>query len=576
MDLPAAEPEYVDDALLQLLGRYPWLAAAELLALAGDSPDQVRRALAYLVANGRIVRRLARVAPWSRAFLYALARPDGRLPAPQRLARLEHTRLLHELLVRLTPEGAPPTLRAALSGEAGGPPIAAAGPPVRRLADAWLCAPDAGSGRWSGLLVRWDAGERTERAERAWLAQLAELRWSAPMVAVVCASPAALEAWWPRLARRDGPGSLRLALAADLAAGRYGLGVWRDERGGAAGLRLAEWPFFKPLLAQSGAPADDGDPAVVEAGVRASAAQAARRLALSSAALAALRGIAAQPLLVRPHLARLLGTDERQARRLVAQLRAGGLVRDEADGVYATQAGVGLLAGAAGLPTAVYRRLTATAGGRLPRPGSRRGTRALGLLAHHRRHTQGVTVVRLAFQAAVDTWSGHPEARLTKWEGPACQPVFFATDDPDLVAWRRGWAGRAGGDVPDELGKVEPDAVAWLTVGERPHERTLKLLVELDYATEGPRRLARKLRHYAGWAANRRDDQALLFVVPTERRELLVQRVTTAVEAHYPEDVPLLTTTFDLLAGHGALGAIWWNGRARHRCSLLGLDRSVR
>jgi hypothetical protein len=571
MDQSATEPEYVEDALLHLLGRYPWLTAAELLALAGDAPDQVRRALADLVAQGRLVRQLARVAPWPRAFLYALARPDGQVPAPQRLARLEHTRLLHTLLVRLTPAGAPPTLRAALSGEASGPPIAATGLLVRRLADAWLCATDARTGRWSGLLLRWDVGERTERAELAWLDQLAELRPYDPMVAVVCATPTVLAAWWPRLARRDGS-DLRLALATYLAAGRTGGGVWRDATGAPAGLRVTEAPLVTAVLARSGPPTDDGDPAVVEAGVRVSATQVVRRLALSSAALAMLRGIATQPLLRRPHLAHLLGTDARQARRLVAALRTQGLVRDEADGVYVTQAGLALLAAAAGLPTADYRRLTATAGGRLPGPGGRRGTRALGLLAHHRRHTQGVTILRLAFTSAIDAWRGQPEARLAKWEGPACRPVFFATDDPDLVAWRRGWAGPGGRDDLTEFGKVEPDAVAWLTLGDGRDQRTLRLLIELDFATEGPRRLARKLRHYAGWAANRRDDQAVLFIVPTDRRELLVRRVTAEVEACSPEDVPLLTTSFDLLARYGALGAIWRDGRSGRRSSLLAMD----
>jgi len=136
-------------------------------------------------------------------------------------------------------------------------------------------------------------------------------------------------------------------LAADLAAGKDGLGVWRDAGGG---------------------------PAVVDAVVRTSATQTTRRLAVSSAAL---HSVAAQPMLVRPHLAPLLGTDTRQARRPIATPQGQGLVRDEADGIHSTQAGMGLLA-AAGLPTTDCRRLAARAGGRLPRPGGRRGTPTWG------------------------------------------------------------------------------------------------------------------------------------------------------------------------------------------------------
>jgi hypothetical protein len=58
MDAPAAEPTYVEDVLIDLLGRYPWLAAAELVALAGDSRDQVRRTLADLMTDSLVVRRL--------------------------------------------------------------------------------------------------------------------------------------------------------------------------------------------------------------------------------------------------------------------------------------------------------------------------------------------------------------------------------------------------------------------------------------------------------------------------------------------------------------------------------------
>jgi hypothetical protein len=289
--------------------------------------------------------------------------------------------------------------------------------------------------------------------------------------------------------------------------------------------------------------------------------------------VAALRGIATQPLLTVPHLARLLGTDERQARRHLATLRGHRLVQGQSEGVYPTQAGMTLLAGVAGLPTADYRRLTATAGGRLPRPGGRRGTQALGLLAHHRRHTQGVTILRLNLKAAVENWRGRPAVRLVKWEGPACRPVYFATDDPSLVRWRPGWSNDGRRDIPEALGKVEPDAVAWLAVGAGWDQRTLKLLIELDYATEGPRRLARKLRHYAGWAANLRGGQALLFVVPTPPREHLVHRVMAAAEACSQETVPLLTTSFDLLASHGPLGAIWWNGQTNRRCSLLDAEQ---
>lgn len=111
---------YVEDQLLDRRRRYPWLSAPELAALTGEHPGRVRRALAWLAAQGEVVCQVARVDPWSRCVLYAAARPDGRLPAPHRLVRLEHTRLAHALLTCLSPTVRPPAVRVALLGEAAG------------------------------------------------------------------------------------------------------------------------------------------------------------------------------------------------------------------------------------------------------------------------------------------------------------------------------------------------------------------------------------------------------------------------------------------------------------------------
>jgi hypothetical protein len=120
------------------------------------------------------------------------------------------------------------------------------------------------------------------------------------------------------------------------------------------------------------------------------------------------------------------------------------------------------------------------------------------------------------------------------------------------------------------LGKVEPDAVAWLAVTAGRGERVLKLLIELDYGTEGPRRLGRKLRHYVGWAEHAGREHWVVFVVPDVEREARVHAAVRQVAPDYGDaTVPLLTTTAALLAGPGVLGAIWWDGVTRYRIGLL-------
>jgi hypothetical protein len=124
---------------------------------------------------------------------------------------------------------------------------------------------------------------------------------------------------------------------------------------------------------------------------------------------------------------------------------------------------------------------------------------------------------------------------------------------------------------------VEPDAVAWLAITTGRETRLVKLLIELDYGTEGPRRLGRKLRHYVGWAEHAGREHWLVFVVPDGAREGTVHGALRQVAPAYGDAaVPLLTTTAALLADQGVLGTIWWDGVKRYRVALLEADHCRR
>jgi hypothetical protein len=536
------------DLVPALLARHPWLAAAELAALAGLAPRRAREVLLAGVAAGSILRCRATAAPWPPTGLYALARPDGLLPAPHRLLRLEHTHLLHALLATVAapaaPDGPATPWTAALRGEPDGPPPAAAPHPLAGLADGWLaCAEPA-----MGLLARWDGGEGRDSAERRWLDALLDLGRHAPPVAVVCADAATWQEWPQRLAGRAGRPRLRLCLAADLAAGAPD---WRDEWGRAAGPPV-------PAAGRAGWLTGWADPPA-----RLTAADLRRRLDLTPAALATLRAAALRPLLTAEQAAELLGLARRTAQAALAELVAVGLA-DAAGpppgrrasaagpgrGYHATAAGLRLLAGLAGEPPAAYRARARVVGGRLATPARPAGNRRLGGLALAPAHTRGVIDLEICFRRA----AAAAGVGLT-WRGPACPPVPYPDPPPALRLARLAGAPR---------GWLHPDARARFLVGDR----RLTFWLEYERGTRRAARLAAKLRHVVGWGASARArDAGLLVVLPgggRVDREATVHRLVGALAArHGCPRPPLLTTTLDRLRPDRALDAIWWDGRER-------------
>ena len=76
------------------------------------------------------------------------------------------------------------------------------------------------------------------------------------------------------------------------------------------------------------------------------------------------------------------------------------------------------------------------------------------------------------------------------------------------------------------MGKVEPDVVARLRLGER----RLTLLIEWDRGTEGRGHLQRKLRHYVGWGASPAARNSLALVITTTPcREWLVHDLVSGL-----------------------------------------------
>jgi hypothetical protein len=117
---------------------------------------------------------------------------------------------------------------------------------------------------------------------------------------------------------------------------------------------------------------------------------------------------------------------------------------------------------------------------------------------------------------------------------------------------RRKWAGIV---IPDAFGVIEsPD-------------RTLKVLLEMDRATESPYRLKNKLPAYHMAAQVHNAPDALLFCFPTPRREV------SARSALEPMGMTIVTTYFDLHLGN-PLGEIWLPLNSQNRLSLLRIPIS--
>lgn len=564
------------ERLIAWLTDQPWLTAVELATLTGAPVRTVRHRLGRLVAAGRLRSLTVEVPPWPRASLVAPASGDGAAPAPWCLVRLEHLRALHALLVRLARPDAPSRRVARLSGEAGGPPVAGAAHRLAGLADGWVVDPATSA----GLLLRWDDGDRDEAVERRWLAALADLLPVTPPVAIVCAAPDVYHRWRDRLAGRAYLPPLWLAVAEDLAQATSDRTrrIWRDEHGAPAPPpALVALPAA--LLTVRETPAPDRRLAIL----------AARRLALGATGLAALRAIARRPLAttadLAPHLACSLSlayarVDGLVAARLVRRLAPdegtpggdGGWVAERARSLWVTRAGLRLLAAANGQTPARLRATTPLAGGAVGRPGRPHGSRTLGRLARHRQHTLDLIRLQAHLQAAVHAARRTGRAiELLDWQGPVTRPIRFPTDDPALArrrpAWVRRRSGPAGAIADERLyGQVEPDAIARLRLGA---ER-LTLLIEWDRGSEGRRRLARKLRHYAGWGASPAATDALALVITTTpRREALIHElVADLARRHGLAAPPVWTTTITRLVEAGALAAIWWAPGVRVRQGL--------
>ena len=122
-------------------------------------------------------------------------------------------------------------------------------------------------------------------------------------------------------------------------------------------------------------------------------------------------------------------------------------------------------------------------------------------------------------------------------------------------------------DTEATYGQVEPDAIARLALGDR----RLTLLIEWDRGTEGPRRLARKLRHYVGWGTSpAATDAVALVITTTSEREALIHDLAAGLACRQGLPAPpLWTTTAGQLAGQGMLAPVWWAPGGRVRCALL-------
>ena len=221
--------------LLAVLAGSPWLSSDEAAALTGVAPRSVRAYLRPASPTARLLRRWASAAPWPPTALYAVAPADGSLPAPRRLARPEHTRALHALLVALAAaarrrlDGRPQRRGGRAAAGRRRPP---AGRPGRRLA-----RPARPRARPAGAL---GPGRRDRRRPRgAGSTALLDLGGDAPPLLVVCADDWARQEWPQRLLNRGGRPDLRLCLAADLAAGRPD---WRDAWDRPAALPVAGAP----------------------------------------------------------------------------------------------------------------------------------------------------------------------------------------------------------------------------------------------------------------------------------------------------------------------------------------------
>ena len=131
--------------------------------------------------------------------------------------------------------------------------------------------------------------------------------------------------------------------------------------------------------------------------------------------------------------------------------------------LWATRSGLRLLAAAAGEAPARFRRTTPLAGGAVARPGRPRGSRALGRLARHPRHTRDLIRLGQHLRRAVAAARRAGRAvELVDWQGPVTAPVRFPTDDPALarLAVRLGLVAPPGRAAvrPGRAGRGRPPA----------------------------------------------------------------------------------------------------------------------
>ena len=293
--------------LLTILHGSPWLSSDEAAALAGVAPRSVRAYLLAGVADGAILRHWVSAAPWPPTALYAVAPADGSLPAPRRLARPEHTRALHALLVLLAAaarrrlDGRPQRRGGRAAAGRRRPP---AGRPGRRLArparprarPAGALGPGRRDRRRRGAPAH---GAARPRRRRPAAAGGVRRRLGAPGVAAARCStgaggPTCACAWrptWPPAGRTGAtPGTARPRCRPRRACARAG------------------WP---PPTPAAGAP---------------TAAAIRRRLRLTPAAMDALHAVALRPLLTADQVAWAADLAPRTAHAALAELAAEGLV----------------------------------------------------------------------------------------------------------------------------------------------------------------------------------------------------------------------------------------------------------
>ncbi len=250
-----------------------------------------------------------------------------------------------------------------------------------------------------------------------------------------------------------------------------------------------------------------------------------------------LRGVGEHPLLDRFDLATVLGRDPFDTWELLRTLRDHGLCkvwRPQRHGhawrYSLTKRGTTLLAHAAGLTPADYRRLYGVLD-----DARRSGEHGLSYARGNIEHTDGITVAYLAFLAATRARGGS-----LWWRGEwACTRTYRARD-------RRG---------VERKYTLRPDAEVRYDGADGP----LRAFLEYDREQEAPKRFAGKVAQYDAYRAATGDDGfAVLFVTPRpERGEIALAAARKIAQMGHRSLLDVRATTTADLAGHEPWAPIW-------------------